>query len=221
MALPAYGVLVGTLNRYEREPPDNFGRYFHGFVYVDAPAGQYKCAVDVATPDGTNVEHRELHGLNTDLFASISNLADGWHRLASNDHSGALDYVRSPVLNQRPRGCVFVVFNWFMNLLNQILMRWQDTGWTKSDGEDALDAMERLFGDVGRIYVFGAPFTSGLGVHDIHMNQGDPPGPFQHLDGIWQDGAVVVMAASGQLNCFLTKFGTQSLSTDDHGLPLP
>ena len=221
MSLPAYGVLIGTLNRYEREAPDNFGKYFHGFLYVDAPAGQYKCAVDVATPSGVHVEHRELHGLDDALFAPVSGMADGWHLLARNDLSGALDYVRSPILNKKPQGCLFVVFNRVTDLLNRIFLSWQDSGWIKSDGENALNAMESLFGDVARIYVFGAPFTSGLGVHDIHMNQGDPPGSFQHLDGIWQDGAVVVQTNSGQLNCFLTKFETQSLHTDNNGLPLP
>ena len=221
MPLPSYGVLIGTLNHYEREPPDNFGKYFHGFLYVDAPAGQYKCAVDVATPSGINVEHRQLHGLDQALFIPISGLANGWHLLPSNGQSGALDYVRSPILNKKPQGCVFVVFNWLTDLLNKIFVKWQDSGWIVSDGENALNAMESLFGDVARIFVFGAPFTTGLGVHDIHLNQGDPPGNFQRLDGIWQDGAVVVQNSSGLLSCFLTKFGTQTLHTDDQGLPLP
>lgn len=221
MALPAYGVLIGTLNRYEREPPDNFGHYFHGFLYVDAPAGQYKCAVDVSTPSGINVEHRQLHGLDEQLFNNISSLPDGWHLLPSNSTSGALDYVRSPILNKKPQGCMFVMYNAFLELLNSIFKFWQDSGWIKSDGENALDAMESLFSDVARMYVFGAPFNSGLGVHDIHLNQGDPPGNFQHLDGIWQDGAVIVQTANGQLNCFLTKFETQTLNTDNNGLPLP
>jgi hypothetical protein len=221
MPLPAYGALIGTLNHYEREAPDNFGKYFHGFLYVDAPAGQYKCAVDVATPSGINVEHRQLHGLDAALFVPVSSMANGWHLLARNDQSGALDYVRSPILNKRPQGCMFVMFNWLTDLLNRIFISWQDSGWIMSDGENALNAMESLFGDVARIYVFGAPFTTGLGVHDIHMNQGDPPGQFQHLDAIWQDGAVVVETTSGQLSCFLTKFETQSLNTDNNGLPVP
>jgi len=222
MPLPAYGVLIGTLNRYEREAPDNFGHYFHGFLYVDAPAGQYKCAVDVATPAGINVEHRELHGMDTGLFTPISSLSNGWHLLARNSTSGALDYVRSPILNKPPQGCLFIVYNAILQLLNNIFKKWQDSGWTKSNGENALNAMESLFSDVARIYVFGAPFTDGgLGVHDIHMNQGDPPGRFQHLDGIWQDGAVIVQTAGGSLNGFLTKFETQTFHTGNDGLPLP
>jgi uncharacterized protein YukJ len=41
-----------------------------------------------------------------------------------------------------------------------------------------------------RIFALGAPYTEGLGVHDVHCNPGDPPGQFRPLDGIWQDGCV-------------------------------
>ena len=71
-----------------------------------------------------------------------------------------------------------------------------------------------------RIFVFGAPYTTGLGVHDIHMNQGDPPGPFQHLDGIWQDGGVLIERPDGEIMAFLVKFATQSLHTNSQGLPI-
>ena len=56
-------------------------------------------------------------------------------------------------------------------------------------------------------------------MHDVHMNQGDPPGPFQHLDGIWQDGGVLVERPNGNLAGFFVKFVTQVLNTNDHGLP--
>ena len=71
-----------------------------------------------------------------------------------------------------------------------------------------------------RIYIFGEPYTSGLGVHNVHYNQGDPPGPHQREDGIWQDGAVLTQAADGSLTIWQVKFKTQSLHTDDNGLPV-
>ena len=57
------------------------------------------------------------------------------------------------------------------------------------------------------------------GMHDVHMNQGDPPGQFQHLDGIWQDGGVLVERPNGNLAGFFVKFVTQTLNTNDQGLP--
>jgi len=54
MALPSYGVLIGTLIRFAREDPNNFGSWYHGKLYVQAPAGQYECAIDVLEPVDTS-----------------------------------------------------------------------------------------------------------------------------------------------------------------------
>ena len=71
-----------------------------------------------------------------------------------------------------------------------------------------------------KLFVFGAPYTTGFGVHDVHYNQGDPPGEFRALDGIWQDGGIFALAQDGTLSAYLGKFSTQSLTTDEHGIPL-
>jgi Uncharacterized conserved protein (DUF2278) len=75
---------------------------------------------------------------------------------------------------------------------------------------------------VQRLYIFGADATND-GVHDVHMNQGDPDGSsFQHLDGIWQDGGVGFEYGPPQprLDVLQIKFETQSLHTDDQGHPI-
>ena len=103
--------------------------------------------------------------------------------------------------------------------MNRLLQRASEQ-WNDSTADNALNVMESLLTVGATVYVFGAPYTHGLGVHDIHMNQGDPPGQFQHLDGIWQDGGTVIEQPNGQLAAFLNKFETQSLSTDANGLPI-
>ena len=40
-------------------------------------------------------------------------------------------------------------------------------------------------------------FLPGLGIHDIHMNQGNVP-PFLGDDGVWQDGGLVLQFPSTQ-----------------------
>jgi uncharacterized protein YukJ len=53
------------------------------------------------------------------------------------------------------------------------------------------------------------------------MNQGDPvDSPFHALDGIWQDGCVIVDGSDGSLTGYFGKFATQSLNTDSSGSPL-
>ncbi|TCM37242.1 DUF2278 family protein [Kribbella sp. VKM Ac-2568] len=217
MPLASYGVLAGKLIRFAREDPNDFGSWYHGKLYIATPAGEYECAVDVSTPSGVPVQYREVRNLDRRLFASTAALSDGWHRLASSPDSGALDYVRSPLLRGRG-GCVAVVASPLIVLINAIL-RSPRFGWVDSTADNALDLLEQRLTGCERVYVFGAPYSSGLGVHDIHYNQGDPPGQFQHLDGIWQDGGTIIQLAGGELTAFLTKFKPQSLTTDDHGLP--
>jgi hypothetical protein len=63
MPLPAYGVLVGTLNLFTRDNLTPTGSFRHGTLHVDTPAGQYECAVDVLTPSGVTVQYRLIRRL--------------------------------------------------------------------------------------------------------------------------------------------------------------
>jgi hypothetical protein len=219
LPLPSYGVLIGSLIRFAREDPSDFGSWYHGKLYVGAPEGQYECAVDVSTPSGVGVQYRIVHGLDRSLFAPVLALGEGWHLLARTSSSGALDYIRSPLLKIQ-LGCMFAGATWLWNLLTRIFEGLLNAQWTASTGDNALDELERQVVGSTRLFVFGAPYTSGLGVHDIHMNQGDPPGPFQPLDGIWQDGATIAERPDGELVAVLIKFATQSLTTNEQGLPV-
>jgi uncharacterized protein YukJ len=112
-----------------------------------------------------------------------------------------------------------VILNWFTGGSQQ--------PWTDNVGTQALDHLEGMFANpasVSKVYLFGAPYpfpyrSTPDGVHDVHCNQGDPPGPFQHLDGIWQDGGVIVKYTDAHLEGFFVKFETQTLNTNDQGLP--
>ncbi|MEV6831978.1 DUF2278 family protein [Amycolatopsis sp. NPDC051102] len=216
MPLPAYGVLIGTLVSFTREDPDDFGSWYHGKMTVRAPQGQYECAVDVSTPSGVPVQYREVRKLDADLFSAVSGLGPGWHPLPCTANSGALDYLRSPLL--RGRGCLTLIASPLAAAVNTIL-RSPRFGWVESTADNALNLLEQRLTGSRRVSVFGAPYSHGLGVHDIHYNQGDPPGQFQHLDGTWQDGGTIIESATGELTAFLTKFKTQVLETDDNGLP--
>lgn len=92
--------------------------------------------------------------------------------------------------------------------------------WVASDGDNALDVLEPKLRSASRIYVFGQAFVSGLGVHDVHLNQGDPAGSQWYAsNGIWQDGAVMCEQPDGRVMIWQLKFNTQSLVTDSDGHP--
>jgi hypothetical protein len=93
--------------------------------------------------------------------------------------------------------------------------------WIPSTGENALSALEAQLPSATRIYLFGDHYQQGLGVHDVHMNQGDPAGSqWWSTDGIWQDGAVFLEREDGTLFGWQVKFNSQAFKTDSAGHPL-
>lgn len=213
-----YGVVIGTLHGYHRDPVNNYGQYYHGNVEVQAPAGIYRCAIDVdskALPNG--VEWRVVE-LGRSSLKGVAALADGWHPLASTSASGALDYLRSRELVWR-RGCAGFLVDLLIKLI-RVRQGLPPIAWNAGTSIDALADLEPLLEDPKRLYVFGEPFTSGLGVHNIHQNQGDPAGTrWWAENGIWQDGATLVQRHDDSIVAFLNKFRTQAYKTDDQGHP--
>lgn len=238
-----YGVAIGTFASFTREDPSDFGTWYHGKLRIDTPAGQYEAALDVDTPSGIGVSYRVVDDLTTQDIPVVAGLPSGFTPLVSTPTSGALDYVRSPLLRdglvvrllRRRIGALRSRSNpqpWGPTPLDPVIhrlrgwlgwlwrWRWRSFPWVSSDGDNALDVLEALLPTAARIYVFGEPFTTGLGVHNVHMNQGDPPGSHQAENAIWQDGAVLVARADGSVTIWQVKFNTQSLHTGDDGLPL-
>jgi len=207
--LPDYGVVVGKYVDFTT----NQGQWMHVDLNILAGDVPYQAAVDVNQPSGL-FQYQVFNNLDISQFALVSALSDGWHYLASNPTSGALDYARSPILQQR-LGCLAI----FLGFLNSILGTTFQT-WTNVTGNAAGNALVAMVTGSTRVFAFGAPYITGHGVHDVHCNQGDPPGPFRHLDGIWQDGCIFALKANGTLSAYLGKFSTQSLNTDNNGIPI-
>ncbi|MEA2573201.1 MAG: hypothetical protein QOH93_499 [Chloroflexia bacterium] len=228
MPLSNYGVVIGTLDHFERDSQDNFGKYFHGHVYLNTPTGIWEAAVDVSVPATQKIQYRVGTKLKKSLFANVSSRPNGFYLLASNPTSGALDYPRSPFLGMNVRVRVPLLQARFLqNTSASILARlfsytaFAYNKWIESTGNNALDAMETVVTGAKRVYIFGVQFNNnGHGVHDVHMNQGDPPGSqWFGANGIWQDGGIIVERPNGALRAFLTRFSNQSLNTDNAGNP--
>ncbi len=65
------------------------------------------------------------------------------------------------------------------------------------------------------IAAYGTTYSEGTGLHDIHLNSGEPPGS-AHADRTGQDGALVFYFETGgtalSAHWIFVKFGTQSLT---------
>ena len=69
------------------------------------------------------------------------------------------------------------------------------------------------------VYGFGFLFPSQDGLHETHMNQGNPPGKHWRENGAFQDGAVIVQRGNSFTAAF-TAFQTQLLPTNANGDPV-
>lgn len=213
-----YGVLIGNIQNYYRDDPDNYGKYYHGNLIIGAPAGSYRCAIDVDSHQSAIGVEWRIISLQSRELSSILSWGSGFHHLTSTPTSGAVDYIRSPMFAGRI-GCLMIL----LKLLHKEL-RIAET-WKRGEGIDALQDLEPLVNTTRNnnllALVFGEPFTSGLGVHNIHQNQGDPIGsPWAAENGIWQDGCTILQQSPDTFAAFMNKFTSQSYWTDDNGHPV-
>ncbi|MEU6863944.1 DUF2278 family protein [Streptomyces sp. NPDC046876] len=219
MPLENYGVLAGTLHRHFRDRPDDQGRWFHVHLEVDTPAGRYACAVDVDSKKSAIGVQWKVFTLYPSVLEPVDAPDPGYHDLARTSGSGAIDYLRHPALADR-RGCLFVRRppQW----LQQVLDRFDPPRpWVEGSHLEASAALEQILVPGRQVLVFGEPFDEGLGMHNIHQNQGDPPGSqWWEENGIWQDGATMTRRPDGLYDVFLSRFSSQRVPTDDNGHPL-
>lgn len=212
-----YGVVIGTIQDYYRDDPDAYGRYYHGNLILTTPSGAYHCPIDVdSKQSNTGVEWRTVP-LHVDELVKLTSLGLGYHSLQSNGQSGAIDYIRSPQFKDR-LGCLAIIL-----LLTGRRLDVSEL-WRRGTSAQALDDLEPLITTTRtnshQAIVLGEPFTSGLGVHNIHQNQGDPAGTiWWNENGTWQDGCTILQQAPDTYVAFLNKFTTQSYWTDNNGHP--
>ncbi|MFC5474438.1 DUF2278 family protein [Paraherbaspirillum soli] len=193
-----YGVLSGTVQSADLQTPSG-GQWPHYHIHVNTPDGVYDSAVNLKSLTDIQIEYRSHDVVNPAHFAAVLALPDGWTHLAQTAVSGALDYVRHPGLAG-------------------------PGAWILQSGDNLINVLQSYLTGVQRIHIFGAAYSApDHGVHDVHMNQGDPEGSaFAPLDAIWQDGGLLFEYGGPQahVSVLQIKFETQSLITDGQGRPL-
>jgi uncharacterized protein YukJ len=220
MSIANYSVLVG-------DPVSGkvvTGSSTHYQITMQAKGGPFTVAVNIQSVDGSEVLYAIAEGFTPPDEAGLLALPTGMTSLKSEPGGLALDYVRSTV-NGQP-----MIPREQMTLLPQL----------RSKGSEEERMMNRVRASAlqnavvtllnmtiadkdGTIYAFGSAYAdSGKvdGIHDIHMNQGNPVSNHGADNGVWQDGALLIhLPAKGTWTAVFIAFQTESWTTDSAGNP--
>ncbi len=210
-----YGVLRGRVDRFARE--DDFDSPHLQIRIVDGDGKAWRVPVNILSKDGSLlVFHRADPLLSNPVLAGLESLGAGFKMLppASRSATTALDYLRSPL------------FAWPTGVAAPHTGPGHD-----DDLQDAIIIyLEQAQDQNAELFAFGEIFPAPgqspnprpidhevgtmQGVHNIHMNQGNPPGPFASDNGVFQDGGLILKLATRYVGLFL-RFQSQHLPTDD------
>lgn len=181
----------------------------HYLIDVTANGKTYEIAVNIESTDGSEVLYFLNQNFTPPDATAFDNLATDMTRLAAQGNP-AIDYLRSTA-NGQP-----IVTQSQMQLLPL-------PGKTSSSNlkNAVIQFLNQAVADNnGTIYAFGSQYTDGTGIHDIHMNQGNPTGSFEKDNGIWQDGLLVFeLPATKTWAAIFIAFQDESWSTDNNGNP--
>jgi uncharacterized protein YukJ len=220
MPIANYSVLVG-------DPVSGkvvTGSSTHYQITMQAKGGPFTVAVNIQSVDGSDVLYEIEEGFTPPDEAGLLALPTGMTSLKSEPSGLALDYVRSTV-NGQP-----MITREQMTLLPQL----------RSKGSEEERMMNRVRASAlqnavvtllnmtiadkdGTIYAFGSAYAdSGKvdGIHDIHMNQGNPVNNHGGDNGVWQDGALLIhLPSKATWTAVFIAFQTESWDTDSTGNP--
>jgi uncharacterized protein YukJ len=220
MPITNYSVLVG-------DPVSGkvvTGAGTHYQITMQANGGPFTVAVNIQSVDGSDVLYAIEENFAPPGEAGLLALPTGMTSLKSEPGGLALDYVRSTV-NGQP-----MITLEQMTLLPQLLAKGsEDERMMNRVRASALqNAVVTLLNMTiadkdGTIYAFGSAYVdSGKvdGIHDIHMNQGNPANNHGGDNGVWQDGALLIhLPSKGTWTAVFIAFQTESWDTDSAGNP--
>jgi uncharacterized protein YukJ len=211
-----YGVLRGRVDVFKRE--DDLSTPHLQIRVVDDHNQPWRVPVNVLSGDQSLVIFHRVDPLQSHpVLDGLLQVATGFTVLPQAVRSAltALDYFRAPLFDW-PTGVAI-----------------PSTGpGAEDDLQDMLITyLKQLREQQGELVAFGAKFPEPgqppnprpidrefhtmQGMHDIHMNQGNPnPGQFAKDNGVFQDGGLLLKFPSRYVGLFL-RFQTQWLPTDD------
>ena len=215
MSLKNYSVLKGR-------PVDHrlaTGGNPHCQVLISAQGELHRIAVNIRSDDGSEVEFLARSRFEHPITADLESLAEGLHPTPSRPGGIALDFIRGNLLQPWEMKPLPLAAAGPDNDLNEKIDAYVRRA--MSDERAMLYAFGEAWFEPGKAdQYFG--FEPGRGIHDIHMNQGNPPGHFARDNGPWQDGGLIFgFPKEGRWVAIFLKFQSQAWHSDDgEGRPI-
>ena len=186
----------------------------HYLISAQAAGVSWQIAVNVESESGQGTGAQVLYALDenwTPPYAgALEALPMGITSLTGTNGNPAIDYLRS-----RASG---------LTLITRAQMQLLPLpGKTASENlkNAVISYLEQAVKEPGGlVYAFGSRYTNGNGVHDIHMNQGNPARDHGQDNGTWQDGLLVFsMPGESRWTAVYLAFQDQVWMTDLKGDP--
>jgi uncharacterized protein YukJ len=213
MPIQNYGVLTGRV--FDRVLATKKDEHYH--LLVNHGADPQRVAINTMS---TTPPSQVLYYANPDFKHPITDailqadLQPGYIPLDSKPGGLALDFVRSNLFDPS----------------QMVVLPPTSTGNT-SDLNDQLDILvqQAIAATDTVLYAFGQHWTDAsgadqvfpeidpsTGIHDIHMNQGNPKGSFYKDNGVYQDGGLIFhFPSTGKWAAVFVAFQSESFKTND------
>ena len=200
------------------------GASTHYQITMNASGGPFTVAVNIQSVDGSDVLYAIEEGFTPPNESGLLALPMGMSRLQSAPGDLALDFVRSQV-DGKP-----MITREQMTLLPQMRSAGseEDRLLNRMRASALQNAVVTLLNMTiadkdGVIYAFGSSYADKGkvdGIHDIHMNQGNPLNNHGGDNGVWQDGALFIhLPSKSTWTAIFIAFQTESWTTDGAGNP--
>jgi uncharacterized protein YukJ len=203
------------------------GSSAHYQITMKAAGATFTVAVNIQSVDGSEVLYAIEEEFTPPDVAALLALPMGMNALQSAPGGLALDYVRStvdgepmitkaqmtllPKANAKAKG----------NSAEELMIQ---RARAKALENAVITLLNMTVADKdGVIYAFGSAFSDNGkvdGIHDIHMNQGNPKNNHGNDNGVWQDGALLIhLPSKNTWTAVFIAFQTESWTTDSSGNP--
>jgi uncharacterized protein YukJ len=204
------------------------GSSAHYQITVQGTGGPFTVAVNIQSVDGSEV----LYAIESKFVppSSLAKVASGMTKLPSKAGGLALDFVRETIAGKPMITKAQMTLLPTANDTAKFIAEIEQGDHVSEHAAHALSnavitLLNAAVNDAGAlVYAFGSAFSDNGkvdGIHDIHMNQGNPLNNHGGDNGVWQDGALFVYSSKTKsYTAVFIAFQTESWQTDAKGNPV-